>query len=357
MAMVSNRISAKIANLSFLSSILVCAIHGNFYPKVSAAGWWCEKLLQQGLSCAAVPFFFIVSGYMLARHFKEDDWWHKEIVKRIRTILVPLSIWLFIGFVAFMPLGIVADVVAGRPFGTNLAITPAKLAGFFGLDLSRMPGVGPLWYLRTLFLIVLLARPLKWLVCRFGAWWLATAYFLMVVGLSWREACGGNLGDNYLRGFYTYGLSVSGVFYMSAGMYLSTHSALKRKISGRGIAFCSSFVAIALLMVRGWWYRFEIPPLALSAFFVPCILVALYHYVPDKCLPNVLSRISFPLFVMHPIIGRYLGILFDMQKLVPNGCAKGVMVLLLTVLLSIGVAISMRRFCPKFAYVAMGGRI
>lgn len=93
-------ISYKLANLGFVCAILVVFIHiiHPVYEKFNPT-WWVCTFLQGSISCIAVPFFFVASGYFFAGHLGEEGWWRKGLRKRIGTLLVPYFLWnaLFFG--------------------------------------------------------------------------------------------------------------------------------------------------------------------------------------------------------------------------------------------------------------------
>lgn len=77
-------VSNKIKNLSFLCSLAVVAIHCGWDEDSLMKSFFCE-----GVARIAVPFFFVVSGYFLARHIGEDGWYKQELRKRVASLLIP----------------------------------------------------------------------------------------------------------------------------------------------------------------------------------------------------------------------------------------------------------------------------
>lgn len=70
----TDEMSNKISNMSFLCAVFVAIIHSQ------APGLWGD-FLKEGICRVAVPFFFIVSGYFLSRHFNDDSWYIRELKK------------------------------------------------------------------------------------------------------------------------------------------------------------------------------------------------------------------------------------------------------------------------------------
>ena len=70
-------VSAKFANMSLLSAVLVVIIH--VFKRNQEFGtvvWWMRQFLGEGVCRIAVPFFFLAAGYFLAKHFNDVGWWY-----------------------------------------------------------------------------------------------------------------------------------------------------------------------------------------------------------------------------------------------------------------------------------------
>lgn len=104
---ISEYTSRKIARLSIVCAILVVYLHS--YSKGLSASmsgslvWWVQDLVSQGVSRAAVPFFFVVSGFLLFKDFPEEGivaWWLGKLRKRLKTLCVPYFTWSLLGLLS-----------------------------------------------------------------------------------------------------------------------------------------------------------------------------------------------------------------------------------------------------------------
>ena len=161
MPSISEANSQKIKNMSVVCALLVVTIHVGWPKDEVCFTWFVNELVQHGVARIAVPFFFVVSGFFISAHFSERGWWKVETAKRIYSLVVPFFLWCGIAFLLISPLSIVADLMAHRPFGTNLPVSDGRWLMAIGLDLSVCPNLIPLWYVRCLFLFVLLSPLFK----------------------------------------------------------------------------------------------------------------------------------------------------------------------------------------------------
>ena len=104
---ISEYTSRKIARLSIVCAILVVYLHS--YSKGLSASmsgsfaWWVQDLVSQGISRAAVPFFFVVSGFLLFKDFPKEGivaWWLRKLRKRLKTLCVPYFAWSLFGLLS-----------------------------------------------------------------------------------------------------------------------------------------------------------------------------------------------------------------------------------------------------------------
>ena len=75
--MIDKALSNKIYNMGVVCAMLVVLLH--IFPKVKAWSFtWCvDRFISDGLGRAAVPYFFVVSGFLLVRHVNEEGWWKR----------------------------------------------------------------------------------------------------------------------------------------------------------------------------------------------------------------------------------------------------------------------------------------
>ena len=158
MQVVNAEISNKLANMSFVCSLLVVLVH-IWHPKVGSASWWIYELTS--FREIAVPFFFCASGYLMAGHIGESDWWRKEFSKRVRSLIVPYFVWslLWKGRPGMLGPSISHPV-------SRMLVDWVNLYTLFGWNPFLPPDPEHLWYLRSLVLVVaaspILVRFLKW---------------------------------------------------------------------------------------------------------------------------------------------------------------------------------------------------
>ena len=105
---VSEYTSRKIARLSIVCACLVVFLHSYSKPlsqsMSGSVAWWAQDLISQGISRAAVPFFFVVFGFFLFRDYEPRNsqwgWWKRQVSKRLRSLCVPYFVWSLIGLLS-----------------------------------------------------------------------------------------------------------------------------------------------------------------------------------------------------------------------------------------------------------------
>ena len=338
--------SQKIKNMSLLCAFFVVSIHVSWtHEQALSAGWFMYNAIAQGIARIAVPFFFVVSGYFLAQHFDEEGWWGREVKKRIKSLVVPFLLWSIITLVAPVPLSIIADLIAHRPFGTNIYILhDCNWLRLFGLDLTDFPLHVPLWYVRCLFFFVLTGSLFKVCVTRFKYAWIASAFAFLLV-------CN-HLPNENLREFFRMGYSAGGIFYFSVGVAIQ-----RFRLGGasrRNAIICGivgfSLLAAKLLFAFNLW-RGEI---AIGKIMLPFLIYFTWHFMPARKLPNYLTSCSFPIFLMHTVLFAYIGI--ALKHLPVEGLSRDFAIFFGGILGSVVIALVLRRFAPKVAALLFGGR-
>ena len=307
------------------------------------------------MCCIAVPYFFACSGYFLAGHYGDGQWWLNEVVKRIKSLLVPFYIWMAVGIV----FGITVSYVKQRFF--HVEVSDAflslphweKLVLYLGLHPFR--DIGVLWYVRTLFLFVLFSP----VIFFFLRWPLATACGLFGI----------HLATCYMFGFCDLDMyclldrfaSVRGGLYFFIGAVLRVCcSADVLKLPFRTGVLCFSF-GMMLLVVKNWLQFSSVVGCdrVVEAISVPFLISGIWGtFSIPRCL-LVYSGCAFPIFLMHNIFLSCIsmalmavGLRDSMALQIPiamfrAGCA---------VVGAIGITFVIKRFMPRLGLILFGGR-
>lgn len=339
--------SNKIVNMSLLCALLVISIHLGYSEVESGVIWWIASIFSDGYSRIAVPFFFVVSGYFLAGHCDEEGWWCKETLKRCRTVLLPFVAWAFLYEVVFIPLSIIADLKAGRPFGTNVSFMDSGFVSVFGIDAFSWPTSVPLWFLRALFLFVLLSGVIRWGLSRWPrVWILSLAVAAIALGFAPDPGMGG------WSGLVQRCFSVSGLLYFSLGMHIRLKDVC---LNSRSLAIWSAAIGLFLLcsqiVLRYCHIHFAV---SLIFFAIPFMMYATWYFMPSRKLPNWLCGVSFPIYLMHMLVIGYWGI-FSKNIAFPEVVSK-IFIWPMAFVGCIAIANLLRRWTPRVFGVLFGGR-
>ncbi len=226
--------SDKIANLSWICSILVVLIHattyafnlpgaqtGTIYGKNVST--FVQMFLAEGVCRIAVPLFFIFSGYLFFRDFELTvSCIASKLRRRIFSLVIPYLFWsaaTFLFFYIAQSIPATASYFSSRPV---VGIGIKKTLSYILMDSLN----SPLWYLRNLIILTVLT-PLLYVLLK-KLWFLA---------LPAACVCGVlDVGALTLRGVAICAFSVGGFLAIQKEMVCTVTSKLKGYKTGLTVA-------------------------------------------------------------------------------------------------------------------------
>ena len=146
-------LSSKIKLISLICTIMVVYRHAHTYEAFEGdASWKPYGLIAHGITYVtsiAVPYFFLISGFFFFKqsYYTDGNYW-AMLKKKARTLLVPFLIW---NLLAFIPLWLCGKVEM------------EEHGYMYVVDLLHSDYNGPLWYVRTLMLLMLLSPLYDWI--------------------------------------------------------------------------------------------------------------------------------------------------------------------------------------------------
>lgn len=180
----------------FISALMVVGIHSYNAGQINGvtATTLIEGFFSHGLFCAAVPLFFLMSGYLFFLNVRNI----KDIIgkwkKRVRTVLIPFLAWSVFYYVFYAFGNYVLKIPMDNEPSLNLL---QMIKGIFLYEYCF-----PLWYMFQLMIYILLA-PLVFcfIKClRQKAWSLVIlCYVASLLGFSNLGSIGGVLNRSFIQ--------------------------------------------------------------------------------------------------------------------------------------------------------------
>lgn len=211
-AFMSPQISQKIRNLSFFLMALICFIHGynlNLKGWQSSPPYWIaflETFISDGICRSAVPFFFIVSGFLAAQSTPEYlnfSYYFNLIRKKFQTLLAPYLIVSLCGILFVIGLQLIPFADS---FFSTYRIDKLGLNDWVRIWLVS-PIPFPLWFIRFLFIYFLFFPLIYW-----GTKYLKLVYifFTLYLWVSFRLQSELHIAK----------IQAEGLFFFSLGLFL-----------------------------------------------------------------------------------------------------------------------------------------
>ena len=224
---ISKTLSSKIKAVSFLCTVLIVLLHAYEQSLVSESNHcsiYVAKFLSLGVCEMATPFFFIISGFLLACQYDGGVSYSQLWKRRLFSLGKPYVYWCIIYALIYVVFNVLCNHLAGRALNENTCLVmplyswenPFRVLNPFrilGFDLFEFPVNGPLWYVRNLFFLVLLSSVLMAVMktkAR-GQIFIALVFVLYMVHFTipspWHK-------------FFQTGFSFRGLLFFSIGIYL-----------------------------------------------------------------------------------------------------------------------------------------
>ena len=341
-------LSIRFANMGFVCACLVVAYHVGVCGVYPYPGWWIRKVFSEMLGPIAVPYFFLASGFFLSGHISEQGWWRRAISQRVRTLLIPYLIWDFIYGVFRIVLYVGSNIAAGRPLMDSLPDSLWGWLAYVGLNPASSPILGPLWFVRSLMILVVLSPALKW---AFEKWrWLFIlalycAYVLVDVF--------GFVTDAYLRGVLHRALSLQGFCFFSLGMALRMRP-LWVLNGGKKVGLWL-FGLVVFLTLYSYYHAVGGWSVCPHALFIPLVLLCVWKVMPAHPLNKVLTASSFPMFLLH-CFGLETFAYSSRFVHLGGPFSTYLIRLVVCIVCPIGISVVLRHLLPRFSQIAFGGR-
>lgn len=308
--------SLVFARLSFIGACLIVALH------IDQASGFMAPIYR-----AAVPLFFMMSGYWLVGHIEKKGWWKDALKKRVKTLLIPYFFWITATLGVLMALKFVGSLV-GLP--VTDVYSWRYIVDSYGWNLCK--GVpANMWYVRCLYIFVILSAGVVALVRKSWVAGIVLAVVSMLlprfVHLPWE----GN--------FWYFGFNAVGFGWFVIGMILRLEKSDK-----------------LLITIGKWGGAAIMPGYALNS--VPLVIIGLVgvaYYLP---IPKSWGSLSFPIFAQHGLVWLILIYGFRLVRL--DGYLTSVTGYLIAIVLTVAVCVTLtvllHKLVPRIANLIYGGR-
>ena len=333
--------------MSLLCAVLVVMIHSGVAP---VAGSWQSMILAciRGVERIAVPFFFMASGYFLAGHIGEQDWYKHAVGKRVFSLVVPFFIWFFALRIYGMSFYWMGSILGMDVCVDKMTVTWNEF--FYLSGFNPFKRVDIVWYLRNVFFLVVLS-PAYVMLRRVGRGVVLLALYALYV-LHEANVASGSGWWMCFENFFSW----RGAFFFLLGVTL--------RQSGRALDVkpaCGTVVGVIgsiLVLVRpvncfqliSWW---------MEGASVLMIMTFFWSVTTNVSLPKSMEGLSMPIYLIHlfVLIGiekvfRVLGLKIWLQT---SLLAFGLKVAI-AIVASVFLAKLLRKYFPTGARVMFGGR-
>lgn len=309
----------------------ISLVHGNINNLLIT-----EYVLGDIIATIAVPLYFIISGYLFfyQTNFNKDTYLRK-IKKRSKTLLIPYFIWNIIAYLIYL-INHQFDVYTF--IMSFLVVHPDGRTGSSPMD-------GPLWFIRNLFIIMLISPIIYTLIKRMKTWWLIPFLLLWISGFS----------------IFNNGIMIAFIFFsLGASLSICKH----HLVINRHLAFFSLLFLITITLRYCLHYdntTYILSKINILAGILFCISLATYinkHYNIES-YTRFLGSISFFIYCLHDLMLPYVKTLwiniYRSTAISFNGWIY-IAVIVTDICLCILIYIIIQKLSPRLTNLLIGGR-
>lgn len=331
----SDYLSEKIKIFSFLLTILIVVLHVNMANLCTGGISFLQQVMTAEVTRIAVPLFYLISGFLFFINY-QNTWsdYRRKLSSRTRSLLVPYVLFLLCGSLGMFVLGHVYTIEAFWTIVKN------------GI-LYSPPIFYPLWFLRDLYIMVLFAPIVYWVVKK-------VPIFLIVPIVVWL------LGRNP----FVFPMTEAMLFF-SVGAFLTTKVECLEQTEHKGswgffflwlfFCFLNRFISEYVIRLP---YATHCVVLLLGIYAVWILYDKLYPRFSESVKSAKIYKYSFFIYLLHePILTiiKKTGLLIGGYSSWSIGLIY-VISPILTLLIVYGIGLSLNIHFPKLLAFITGGR-
>lgn len=346
--MISKYLSDKIKLLSFVLILIIVLLHSQMINISTGKNLYIQQYFNLGFTRIGVPMFFMISGFLFFQNANDKLdtlFWKHKILSRVKSLLIPFILWTLIG-ICFVR--VVLPIPTFTSYFDNISIEKSFIYDFFYSFINPYKVVYQLWFVRDLFVMVLLSPLIYIMVKR-----IPVIYFLL------------------LEIFYMYFLSVinvSSIMSFSIGVLIALYykNILYKSVDSKTtvvlvilwLLLCGIIVYLEPMLNIYQFVYFQQFIIYIGIISVWLIYDKVYKYIPEKIFKSSILTMSFWIFLTHEPVLTVIKKL--MLKFIGNDNSSIFFIYMIapiiTVLFVLLIGILMRKYLKTVYSILVGGR-
>ena len=321
---IPDELSGKMYNMSVLSALLIVLLHTPLNEMEMPT--WCIRYIRFGLCEIAVPYFFFASGFFLMGTYCRQGNLCNAYIYALKTRFWSL-------------------VVPYLIFETIASLFKHEWG--YGINLLRFPAYHLLWYVRTLFLFVVIsyfiAASIRW------SRWFSLFLLILVFVFSFLTLSDCWCHMERLRNLFAITIRPMSLFMFMTGMFLRFHG-----LDVLTSKYLRYFMLLGIILLAARPSLTGVVATSGICLLMFGILGCISHVV----MPTWIVHNVFPIYLLHGLliygarsVMRFCGCNFEAKTVVLYFTMA-----FFEIIACIAIAQLLRRFMPRISAIAFGGR-